>query len=337
MLSLSIYDLQLLRHTFELSAMDMKGDATSSSSSVCVMDGTGCVGSTLVPRLLLRGYTVHAALQTHDDEVMHTFKRKYAAEISSSRLRVFQTDLLDYHSILEAVKGCYGLFYTFEPPSDYASYDEFMGEIEVRAAHNVVEACAHTTTIDKVVFTSSATAVVWARGSLHPLDERNWSDISLCKNLKLWHGLSKTVAEKAAWALAMDRGVNMVSINGGLLISPCLSMKDPYLKGAAEMYEGGFLVAVDLRFLVDAHICVFEDVLSYGRYLCFNHVINCSQDTDMFAKMLLAVTPAQHPLSAHSIQSMETEEDMVYQQKISNQKLSKLMSGFERGALQMHA
>ncbi|VFQ63585.1 unnamed protein product [Cuscuta campestris] len=167
--------------------MDMKGDATSSSSSsrVCVMDGTGCVGSTLVRRLLLRGYTVHAALQTHDDEMMKSFKRKYAEEISSSRLRVFQTDLLDYHSILEAVKGCYGLFYTFEPPYDYASYDEFMGEIEVRAAHNVVEACTHTTTIDKVVFTSSATAVVWARGSLHPLDERNWSDISLCKNLKV--------------------------------------------------------------------------------------------------------------------------------------------------------
>nr|GLL28308.1 cinnamoyl-CoA reductase-like SNL6 [Ipomoea trifida] len=322
--------------------MEMKG-----GNSVCVMDAAGCLGSALVRCLLLRGYTVHAAFQTHDDDLMQSLKRQYAAEISSSRLKVFQSDLLDYHSILEAIKGCCGLFYSFEPPSDYAAYDEFMGEIEVRAAHNVVEACAQTSTIDKVVFTSSATAVVWGRErnaaaaaaaaahALHPLDERSWSDVNFCKNFKLWHGLSKTVAEKAAWALAMDREVNMVSINGGLLISPGLSMKDPYLKGAAEMYEGGFFVAVDLGFLVDAHICVFEDVSSYGRYLCFNRVINCSEDTSKLANMLLSVNPS-HPLSTHSTQSMEMEDDRVHQQKISNQKLSKLMLGFESGALQIH-
>lgn len=36
-----------------------------------------------------------------------------------------------------------------------------MTEMEVRAAHNVLEACAQTDTIDKVVFTSSATALIW--------------------------------------------------------------------------------------------------------------------------------------------------------------------------------
>lgn len=103
---------------------------------------------------------------------------------------------------------------------------------------------------------------------------------------QLWHGLSKTVAEKTAWALAMDRGVNMVSINGGLVMGPHLSITNPYLKGAAEMYEDGVFVTVDLRFLVDAHICVFEDVSSYGRYLCFNRVINCNEDAVKLAHML---------------------------------------------------
>lgn len=79
----------------------------------------------------------------------------------------------------------------------------------------------------------------------------------------------------------------MVSINGGLLIHPDLNIREPYLKGAAEMYEGGVFVAVDLNFLVDAHICVFEDVSSYGRYLCFNRVINSSKDATTLANMLL--------------------------------------------------
>ncbi|KAK4572204.1 hypothetical protein RGQ29_030579 [Quercus rubra] len=36
----------------------------------------------------------------------------------------------------------------------------------------------------------------------------------------------------------MDRGVNMVSINGGLLMAPPhLTIKNLYLKGVAEMYE----------------------------------------------------------------------------------------------------
>lgn len=74
-----------------------------------------------------------------------------------------------------------------------------MGELEVRAAHNVLEACAWTDSIDKVVFTSSATAVIWrdcqqrddalpkvpSPSSHSRVDERNWSDINFCKKFKV--------------------------------------------------------------------------------------------------------------------------------------------------------
>lgn len=89
----------------------------------------------------------------------------------------------------------------------------------------------------------------------------------------------------------MDRGVNMVSINAGLLMGPDVSISNPYLKGAAEMYEDGVFVTVDLKFLVDAHICVFEDVSSYGRYLCFNHVVNRHEDALKLAQMLTPSSP----------------------------------------------
>lgn len=41
----------------------------------------------------------------------------------NKRLRVFRSDPFDYQSIVEAMKGCSGLFYTFEPPQDQPSYD----------------------------------------------------------------------------------------------------------------------------------------------------------------------------------------------------------------------
>lgn len=103
--------------------------------------------------------------------------------------------------------------------------------------------------------------------------------------MQLWHALSKTLAEKCGWGLAMDREISMVTINAGLVMLPDLSIANPYLKGAAEMYKNGVFVTVDLDFLVNAHICVYEDVSSYGRYLCFNHVINQTQDALHLAKI----------------------------------------------------
>lgn len=74
-------------------------------------------------------------------------------------------------------------------------------------------------------------------------------------------------------------------------MGPDVSISNPYLKGAAEMYEDGVFVTVDLKFLVDAHICVFEDISSYGRYLCFNHVVNRHEDALKLAQMLTPSAP----------------------------------------------
>ncbi|PWA48022.1 NAD(P)-binding Rossmann-fold superfamily protein [Artemisia annua] len=304
-------------------AFDYDGSC-SLMKRVCVMDAGGCLGSSLVHSLLQRGYFVHAAVHSNNAE-MESMER---TAVSNKKLRVFQTDPLDYHSIVEALEGCCGLFYSFEPPSDQPSYDELMAEMEVRAAHNVLEACAQTDTIDKVVFTSSATALIWrdpsdSTPSSLDVDERNWSNVNFCKKFKLWHGLSKTLAEKTAWALAMDRGVSMVSVNAGLLLSPDLTITHPYLKGAAEMYQDGVFVTVDLKFLVDSHICVFEAVSAYGRYLCFNHVINCNEDAVKLAKMLLPADVSSLP------PSMTVGESRMVPQRISNKKLNKLMVDFE--------
>ncbi|KAM7493922.1 hypothetical protein LguiB_028531 [Lonicera macranthoides] len=263
--------------------------------AVCVMDASGQLGSSLVRSLLQRGYTVHAAVQNYNGDLGSLS----GVDCDKMRLKIFKSDPFDYQSIIDALKGC-----------------------SVRAAHNVLEACAQIDTMDKVVFTSSATAVLWRDSVINhqtSLDERHWTDVKLCRKFKLWYALSKTLAEKTAWALAMDRGVNMVCVNPGLMMVPDLSVDNPYLKGTAEMYEDGVFVTVDLNFLVDAHICIFEDISSYGRYLCFDRVINCNADAFKLAKML---TP--------QVQSYEEDTRMI-KERISNKKLTQLMVDFESG------
>lgn len=113
--------------------------------------------------------------------------------------------------------------------------------------------------------------------------------------LQLWHAMAKTLAEKTAWALAMDREVNMVAVNAGLLTAPGMAAADPYLEGAAEMYEDGVLVTVDVAFLVDALLRAFHDSAAYGRYLCFNNVVNRPEDALRLAQMLSPAMPACAP------------------------------------------
>lgn len=62
-----------------------------------------------------------------------------------------------------------------------------MVEVEVRAAQNVIEACAHIDTMERIVFTSSVTAVVWKenRKSSPVFDERDWSEPNFCRKFKV--------------------------------------------------------------------------------------------------------------------------------------------------------
>ncbi|XP_020096344.1 cinnamoyl-CoA reductase-like SNL6 [Ananas comosus] len=298
------------------------------TKAVCVMDTSAHFGSTLVERLLRRGYTVHAA--AYEQGGFDKLKSK-SISCENKRLRVFRSDPFDYQSIVEAMKGCSGLFYTFEPPQDQPSYDEFMVEVEVRAAHNVLEACARTETMERVVFTSSVTAVVWkgteesrqlTPATPEEVDERDWSEPNFCRKFKLWHALAKTLSEKTAWALAMDRGVDMVSVNAGLVVDPMLSADNPYLKGAVEMYDDGVLVTVAIDFLADAHIAVYESPSAYGRYLCFDRSICRPEDTIKLAQML-SPTAASNP--------SPSDELRVIQKRIQNKKLSKVMVQFGSG------
>ncbi|XP_062200802.1 cinnamoyl-CoA reductase-like SNL6 [Phragmites australis] len=302
------------------------GSVEAAGKSVCVMDASGPLGRALVDRLLRRGYTVHAA--TYCDGGCQQLSR--SSDVCKHRLMVFRADPFDYHAIADAVRGCAGVFCMFNTPQDQAECDELMVETEVRAAHNVLEACAQTETMERVVFTSSVTAVVWndthkqqqQQQQPHLLaDEKSWSDLAFCRKFKLWHALAKTLSEKTAWALAMDRGVDMVAINAGLVTGPGLTAAHPYLKGAPDMYDDGVLVTVDVDFLADAHVAAYESPTAYGRYLCFNNAVCRPEDAVKLGQLLSPSAPRSPP----------SDELKVIPQRIQNKKLNKLMVEFSSG------
>ncbi|KAL6973767.1 cinnamoyl-CoA reductase, partial [Sarracenia purpurea var. burkii] len=239
------------------------------------------------------------------------------------RLVVSTVDVLDYHSILAAVKGCCALFCCLDSQD---GYDDKMIDLEVRAAINVVEACAQTPSIQKIVFNSSLTAAIWRENicSEKDVDERSWSDQEFCREKKLWYALAKTLSEQAAWALAMDRMLKMVSVNAGLVLGPAVTKKNPratmsYLQGAAQMYENGVLAIVDVNFLANVNIRAFEDQSTCGRYFCFNQIVNTEQGTMKLAENLspLISVPPRY----------ECQGSEVFADRLRNKKLNKLVEG----------
>ncbi|XP_022931207.1 cinnamoyl-CoA reductase-like SNL6 isoform X2 [Cucurbita moschata] len=244
--------------------------------TLCVLDASSYVGLWVTKGLINRGYPVHAAVQkTGNPEIEKTIREMGKVE---NGLVVLPVDIMDYQSILVALKGCSGLFCCMDTPH---VYDEKMVDLEVRGTINVVEACARTDTVEKIVFTSSLTAAVWRENILSEkdVDERCWSDKEFCRKMKLWYPLAKTLSEQAAWALAMDRRLNMVSINAGLVLGPAVAEEN-------SVSTISYLKVVDVKFLVDVHIRAMEDSSTGGRYFCFDQIVNSEDETVKLANTL---------------------------------------------------
>ncbi|XP_057514188.1 cinnamoyl-CoA reductase-like SNL6 isoform X1 [Actinidia eriantha] len=287
--------------------------------TVCVLDASTYVGFWVLKGLLSKGYPVHAAIQKNaETEIVKKIRDMEGIE---EKLVVSTVDVLDYHSILEAVKGCCALFCCLDSQD---GYDDKIVEMEVRGAINVVEACAQTESMEKIVFNSSLTAAIWRENicSQKDVDERSWSDQEFCRKKKLWYALAKTLSEQAAWALAMDRTLNMVSINAGLVLGPAVAKKNPgmtmsYLQGAAQMYENGVLAIVDVNFVADVNVRAFEDGSTCGRYFCFDQIVNTEQEAVKLAESLSPLISLPPRYECHGSE--------VYAERLRNKKLNKLV------------
>ncbi|XP_020234719.1 cinnamoyl-CoA reductase-like SNL6 [Cajanus cajan] len=298
---------------------------------LCVTSGVSYLGLALLNHLLLLGYSLRITLDNQEDiEKLREMERRGEVRATEGRLQVIMAKLSDVDGLEKAFEGCRGVFHTsaFTDPAGLSGYTKSMAEIEVRAAENVMEACARTPSIKRCVFTSSLSACVWqdnAQSDLKPvISHGSWSNESFCIEKKLWYALGKMRAEKAAWRIANERGLKLTTICPALVTGPEFCHRNPtatiaYLKGAQEMYSHGLLARVDVTKLAEAHACVFKAMNNNasGRYICFDHVIDSLSEAENLAKEIgMPKEKICGDASNNSIQRFE----------LSNEKLCRLMS-----------
>ncbi|XP_028787769.1 cinnamoyl-CoA reductase 1 isoform X1 [Neltuma alba] len=246
---------------------------------VCVTGASGFIASWLVKLLLLRGYTVRATVRDPNDprKVEHLVKLEGAKE----RLHLMKADLLEEGSFDSAVEGCVGVFHTASPVVLGLHVDPQNDLIEpaVRGTLNVLRSCAKSTSLKRLVLTSSISAVMCNGKPLTSdvvLDESCFSTPDGCEQFSPeWTGykLSKTLAEGAAWKFAKENNIDMVTINPAMVIGPLLQ---PTLNASVEailiLFNGAKTFPnkvygwVHVKDVADAHIKAFEIPSANGRY-----------------------------------------------------------------------
>ncbi|XP_049388938.1 tetraketide alpha-pyrone reductase 2-like isoform X2 [Solanum stenotomum] len=108
-------------------------------------------------------------------------------------------------------------------------------------------------------------------------------------NIQLWYAYAKTKAEKEAWRVAEECGIDLVVVNPSFVVGPLLAPQPTStlqiilgtVKGMIGEYANRRLGFVHIEDVVGAHILVMEEQKASGRYICSNSVRHMSQINDL--------------------------------------------------------
>ncbi|XP_023523755.1 cinnamoyl-CoA reductase 2-like [Cucurbita pepo subsp. pepo] len=261
--------------------------AVASGQTVCVTGAGGFIASWLVKLLLQKGYNVRGTVRNPGDS-----KNAHLKELDGAkeRLTLYAADLLHFESLKAAILGCDGVFHTASPVTDdLEKVDE-----AIIGTKNVIMAAAEAN-VRRVVFTSSI-GTVHMNPNRSPdivVDESCWSDLDFCKNTKNWYCYAKTIAEQTAWAMAEEKGVDLVVVNPMLVLGPLLQqtinasvvhiMK--YLTGSVKTYVNAVQGYVHVKDVAKAHVLVYETPSASGRYICAETMLHRAELVEILANL----------------------------------------------------
>ncbi|KAF0696332.1 Aste57867_12891 [Aphanomyces stellatus] len=246
---------------------------------VCVTGGTGFIGSYVVKTLLERGYTVHTTVR----DVTNAAKLAHLTSLpgATDRLRFFRADLLEDGSFDQAIRGCAVVLHTASPCFFKDWSRAALVDPAVRGTLTVLETCAQTPSVRRVVLTSSISAVAMSMGTLpptHVYTDADWSDQGLLEKHEMWYMLSKTIAERQAHAFMAatpPRSFDLVVLNPvwvfGPMLQPVVNESSDqigrYLQGKMTSIPNAYRSGIDVRDVANAHVAAFENPRAHGRYL----------------------------------------------------------------------
>ncbi|MCO5326828.1 MAG: NAD-dependent epimerase/dehydratase family protein [Solirubrobacterales bacterium] len=248
---------------------------------VLVSGGTGFLGKRTVLELLDRGYDVRTTVRDLASEDTIRTDLAAAGIAPGNRLEVVAANLTSDDGWPEAAADCRFVLHIASPfpPEQPKDPDELI--VPAREGAKRALAAALDAGAERVVLTSSVAAIHANRqdSEAQPLNEDDWTDGD--DTSRIPYTRSKTLAERAAWALAEEKGARerLATVNPGAIIGPVLGEERSYsLQTIERLLEGdmpaipklGFSF-VDVRDVADLHIRAMTDPEASGeRFLAIS-------------------------------------------------------------------
>lgn len=252
--------------------------------------GTGFIASYLVKALLDKGHTVRATVRNPEDVEKVGFLTKLSG--AKQRLKILKADLMVEGSFDEAVEGVDGVFHTASPvlvPNDHNVKENLIDPC-IKGALNVLNSCVKAN-VKRFVLTSSCSTIRYRDDvqQVSPLNESHWTDLEYCKRYNLWYAYAKTIAERDAWRIAKESGMDLVVVNPSFVVGPLLAPQPTstlllilsVVKGLRGEYPNTTVGFVHINDVVDAHLLAMEDPKASGRIICSSTVAHWSQIIEM--------------------------------------------------------
>jgi dihydroflavonol-4-reductase len=250
---------------------------------VLVTGATGFIAQHCILQLLEAGYDVRGTAREsgRTKEIADTLAPHLRddAKVRLSNFAVVAANLTSHEGWPAAVTDCRYVLHVASPlPRSAAKNDDEL-IIPARDGTLRVLRAANEAGVERVVLTSSISAVVYGNDRSKTFDESDWTNLN---GTRLGaYDKSKTIAERAAWnfmdELGADATMKLVVINPGLVLGPLLSadwgtsgeLVKRIIDHDIPAIPDISLAMVDVRDVASAHVSALTSTEAAGqRFIC---------------------------------------------------------------------
>ncbi len=259
----------------------------SIESTVCITGASGFIAGQTIRELLARGYRVRGTVRGEIDDNKYAYLKQLPG--AGERLELVPGDLTQPGSFDSAIAGCDYVIHAASPYLlESKNPQQDIIDPAVNGTLNVLQTCAKTSCVKRVVLTSSLAAITDEPDDDYVFTETTWnSKSSLTRNPYFF---SKTLAEQAAWVFMREqtRSFDLVALNPCMVIGEAV---DPGLNSSNQVirdllsgtYPGVMALnfcMVDVCDVAKAHVLTLDKNDAEGRYICYSEAMTMGEIVD---------------------------------------------------------